>query len=104
MLGWRGHLLCSCSEQQGRAPKTNWPPVSGSPLGASAAPANGAAYAKARRLPAVLTTDDGAGVTTERAVSLTAVEETEILLVDLGRTAAEWLAVQGSRKAAAAMT
>jgi redox-sensitive bicupin YhaK (pirin superfamily) len=32
----------------------------------------------------VLTTGDGAGVTAERAVSLTAQSETEILLVDLG--------------------
>jgi redox-sensitive bicupin YhaK (pirin superfamily) len=32
----------------------------------------------------VLTTGDGAGVTAERAVSLTAREETEILLLDLG--------------------
>jgi len=32
-----------------------------------------------------LSTGDGAGVATERAVSLTACEETEILLVDLGR-------------------
>lgn len=32
----------------------------------------------------VLTTGDGAGITGERAVSLTAREETEILLVDLG--------------------
>ena len=32
----------------------------------------------------VLSTGDGAGVTAERAVSLTAREETEILLVDLG--------------------
>lgn len=32
----------------------------------------------------VLTTGDGAGLTAERAVSLTAREETEILLVDLG--------------------
>jgi len=33
----------------------------------------------------VLTTGDGAGITTERAVSLTASEESEILLVDLGQ-------------------
>jgi hypothetical protein len=32
-----------------------------------------------------LTTGDGAGITTERAVSLTASEESEILLVDLGQ-------------------
>jgi redox-sensitive bicupin YhaK (pirin superfamily) len=32
----------------------------------------------------VLSTGDGAGVTAERAVSLTALEETEILLLDLG--------------------
>jgi quercetin 2,3-dioxygenase len=32
----------------------------------------------------VLSTGDGAGLTAERAVSLTAREETEILLVDLG--------------------
>jgi hypothetical protein len=32
----------------------------------------------------VLRTGDGAGVTAERAVSLTAREETEILLLDLG--------------------
>ena len=32
----------------------------------------------------VLTTGDSAGVTAERAVSLTAQEETEILLLDLG--------------------
>jgi hypothetical protein len=32
----------------------------------------------------VLTTGDGAGVTAERAVSLTAQSETEILLLDLG--------------------
>ena len=32
----------------------------------------------------VLTTGDGAGFTAERAVSLTAREQTEILLVDLG--------------------
>jgi redox-sensitive bicupin YhaK (pirin superfamily) len=32
----------------------------------------------------VLSTGDGAGITTERAVSLTAREETEILLLDLG--------------------
>jgi redox-sensitive bicupin YhaK (pirin superfamily) len=32
----------------------------------------------------VLTTGDGAGITAERAVSLTATEESEILLVDLG--------------------
>lgn len=32
----------------------------------------------------VLTTGDGAGLAAERAVSLTAVEETEILLIDLG--------------------
>jgi redox-sensitive bicupin YhaK (pirin superfamily) len=32
----------------------------------------------------VLTTGDGAGFTAERAVSLTAREETELLLVDLG--------------------
>jgi redox-sensitive bicupin YhaK (pirin superfamily) len=32
----------------------------------------------------VLTTGDGAGVTGERAVSLTAQSETEILLLDLG--------------------
>jgi hypothetical protein len=31
----------------------------------------------------VLTTGDGAGLTSERAVSLTAREETEILLLDL---------------------
>ena len=35
----------------------------------------------------VLRTGDGAGVTAERAVSLTAQEDAEILLVDLGRTA-----------------
>jgi quercetin 2,3-dioxygenase len=33
----------------------------------------------------VLTTGDGAGITAERAVSLTASEESEILLVDLGQ-------------------
>jgi len=42
----------------------------------------------------VLTTGDGAGVTAERAVSLTAREATEILLVDLGdpqsRSPKEW--------------
>ena len=32
----------------------------------------------------VLTTGDGAGITAERAVSLTAKEETEILFFDLG--------------------
>src|SRR6185295_16277227 len=32
----------------------------------------------------VLSTGDGAGITAERAVSLTAREETEILLVDIG--------------------
>jgi Quercetinase C-terminal cupin domain len=32
----------------------------------------------------VLTTGDGVGVTAERAVSFTAREETEILLLDLG--------------------
>ena len=32
----------------------------------------------------VLTTGDGAGITAERAVSLTAQSETEILLLDLG--------------------
>jgi len=32
----------------------------------------------------VLTTGDGVGVTAERAVSLTAREETELLLLDLG--------------------
>ena len=32
----------------------------------------------------ILTTGDGVGVTAERAVSLTAQSETEILLVDLG--------------------
>jgi hypothetical protein len=32
----------------------------------------------------VLSTGDGAGITGERAVSLTASEESEILLVDLG--------------------
>ena len=32
----------------------------------------------------VLTTGDGAGITAERAVSFTAREETEILLLDLG--------------------
>jgi len=32
----------------------------------------------------VLTTGDGVGFTAERAVSLTAQEETEILLIDLG--------------------
>jgi hypothetical protein len=32
----------------------------------------------------VLTTGDGAGVTAERAVSFTAREETEILLLDVG--------------------
>ena len=32
----------------------------------------------------VLTTGDGVGLTAERAVSLTAREETEILLLDLG--------------------
>jgi redox-sensitive bicupin YhaK (pirin superfamily) len=32
----------------------------------------------------ILTTGDGAGFTAERAVSLTAREETEILLLDLG--------------------
>jgi redox-sensitive bicupin YhaK (pirin superfamily) len=32
----------------------------------------------------VLTTGDGAGVTAERAVSITASEESEILLVDVG--------------------
>jgi hypothetical protein len=32
----------------------------------------------------MLSTGDGAGLTAERAVSLTAREETEILLVDLG--------------------
>lgn len=32
----------------------------------------------------VLSSGDGAGLTAERAVSLTAREETEILLVDLG--------------------
>ena len=32
----------------------------------------------------VLTTGDGAGITDDRAVSVTAQEESEILLVDLG--------------------
>jgi hypothetical protein len=44
----------------------------------------------------VLGTGDGVGVTAERAVSLTAREETEILLVDLGLEAAKQLAIEGS--------
>jgi redox-sensitive bicupin YhaK (pirin superfamily) len=44
----------------------------------------------------VLCTGDGAGVTIERAVSLTAREESEILLVDLGETLQKPLVDSGS--------
>ena len=54
----------------------------------------------------VLTTGDGAGVTAERAVSLTAREETEILLLDLGeplpRVSPECLPLKGAHHAATA--
>jgi redox-sensitive bicupin YhaK (pirin superfamily) len=43
----------------------------------------------------VLTTGDGAGLTAERVVSLTAMEESEILLVDLGEGMPKPLTVSG---------
>jgi redox-sensitive bicupin YhaK (pirin superfamily) len=44
----------------------------------------------------VLTTGDGAGLTAERAVSLTAQEETEILLFDLGEPMPRFPAIGGA--------
>jgi len=52
----------------------------------------------------VLGTGDGVGVTAERAVSLTAREETEILLVDLSLEAAKQLVVEGSTEIANLVT
>lgn len=51
----------------------------------------------------VLGTGDGVGVTAERVVSMTAREETEILLVDLDFEATKQLAIEGSTEVATSL-